>query len=204
MIISHRYRFVFIKTRKTAGTSIEAYLSSLCGPDDVVTPVHPPEPGHQPRNAEGFANHMSAARVAAKVPDLWRDYFTFCVERNPWDKTLSHFFMKQNSAAHGGDAELCLDRYLAAGDYALNLPLYASRLSGRPLVDRVLRYEHLDQELGEVFEQLGVPWCGRLPVKAKSGWRPDRRSYREVLSLRQAVRIEKIFAREIRLHGYAW
>lgn len=39
MIVSHRHKFIFIKTRKTAGTSIEASLSRYCGPQDVVTPV---------------------------------------------------------------------------------------------------------------------------------------------------------------------
>jgi hypothetical protein len=38
MIVSHRHRFVFVTTRKTAGSSIEAALSPLAGPDAVVTP----------------------------------------------------------------------------------------------------------------------------------------------------------------------
>lgn len=37
MIISHRHRFIFVKTRKTAGTSIELALSRFCGPDDIIT-----------------------------------------------------------------------------------------------------------------------------------------------------------------------
>ncbi|MEL6382956.1 MAG: chondroitin 4-O-sulfotransferase, partial [Cyanobacteria bacterium J06626_18] len=32
MIISHEYKFIFLKTRKTAGTSIEIALSKFCGP----------------------------------------------------------------------------------------------------------------------------------------------------------------------------
>ena len=38
MIISHAHKFIFIKTKKTAGTAIEAALSELCGPKDVITP----------------------------------------------------------------------------------------------------------------------------------------------------------------------
>ena len=39
MIISHSHRFVFIKTRKTAGSSLEIGLSRACDPDDVITPL---------------------------------------------------------------------------------------------------------------------------------------------------------------------
>lgn len=41
MIISHRHQFIFMKTRKTAGTSIEIALSEHCGPEDVITPITP-------------------------------------------------------------------------------------------------------------------------------------------------------------------
>ena len=41
MIISHKHRFIFIKTRKTAGTSMEIALSTVCGPGDVITPILP-------------------------------------------------------------------------------------------------------------------------------------------------------------------
>jgi len=41
MIISHTNRFVFIKTKKTAGTSIEIELSKHCGPEDIITPITP-------------------------------------------------------------------------------------------------------------------------------------------------------------------
>ncbi len=39
MIVSHRHRFIFLKTAKTAGTSVEIALSAVCGPEDVITPI---------------------------------------------------------------------------------------------------------------------------------------------------------------------
>src|ERR1700682_2469961 len=59
MIISHKYKLIFIKTAKTAGTSIEVFLSKQCGPMDIVTPIAPPIEGHQPRNYQGFINPIS-------------------------------------------------------------------------------------------------------------------------------------------------
>ena len=41
MIISHDHKFIFIKTRKTAGTSIEIALSKFCGEKDIITPMLP-------------------------------------------------------------------------------------------------------------------------------------------------------------------
>jgi hypothetical protein len=55
MIISHEHKFIFIKTKKTAGTSIELALSQLCGPDDIIPPTTESDetlrvPGSEPRN----------------------------------------------------------------------------------------------------------------------------------------------------------
>jgi hypothetical protein len=39
VIVSHRHRFIFLKTKKTAGTSLEIALAGVCGPEDVITPI---------------------------------------------------------------------------------------------------------------------------------------------------------------------
>jgi hypothetical protein len=36
VILSHQYRFIYIRCRKTASTSIELALSRICGPDDII------------------------------------------------------------------------------------------------------------------------------------------------------------------------
>jgi hypothetical protein len=39
MIASFARNFIFIKTRKTAGTTAELLLTPACGPDDILTPL---------------------------------------------------------------------------------------------------------------------------------------------------------------------
>ena len=39
MIISHTHKYIFLKSLKTAGTSVEAALSKHCGAGDMVTPL---------------------------------------------------------------------------------------------------------------------------------------------------------------------
>ena len=226
MILSHRHKFIFIKTAKTAGTSIEVFLSQHCGPDDVVTPVIPPVEGHQPRNHKDlfnplpemcaglnrlgdtcsdllhrrkFYNHIRAVLVRARIPDqIWRCYFKFCVERNPWDKTLSHYHMHRHRA--GG--ALAFDEYLARGRFPINYRRYTDRSGREIIVDRVLRYEHLNTELAEVCAQLGIPFTGSLETTAKTEYRADRTRYWEIFTDAQRRLIEQKFAREIELHGY--
>src|SRR5260221_477337 len=38
MIVCNEHRFIFVKTSKTASSSIELLLSRFCGPTDIVTP----------------------------------------------------------------------------------------------------------------------------------------------------------------------
>jgi hypothetical protein len=227
MILSHKYKFIFIKTAKTAGTSIEVFLSRHCGQMDIVTPIAPPIEGHRPRNYEGiinpipeilerphkllsalrhtftsrekFYNHMAASLVQKRVPsEVWKSYFKFCVERNPWDKVLSHYHM--HAAREGGS--LSLDEYLTRGRFPINYFRYTDRSGRKIIVDGVLRYENLLSELGEVLSQLNIPFDGTLGVAAKSEYRTDRRPYQEVFNDEQRRIVEKTFAREIELHGY--
>jgi hypothetical protein len=227
MILSHKYKLIFIKTANTAGTSIEVFLSKHCGPSDVLTPIEPSVEGHQPRNYEGFINpvpeilerpgkifsalrhsitsrekfyrHMPALEVRTRVPsDVWNGYFKFCVERNPWDKVLSHYYM--HAAREGGS--ISLDEYLARGRFPINFFRYTDRAGKKIIVDRILRYENLLTDLGEVFSQLEIPFEGALGVQAKSEYRTDRRPYQQVFSDEQRKLVERAFAKEIALHGY--
>ncbi|RLL50646.1 hypothetical protein D8Y20_11460 [Mariprofundus sp. EBB-1] len=226
MIISHKYKFIFIKTTKTAGTSIEVYLSSLCDKDDVVTPIFPHVEPHISRNYKGlynplneildakgkglarslrdfsirhkYYNHMPAYRVRARVRvDVWDRYFKFCVERNPWDRTMSHFSMLQQRK----NKNLTLKQYFDREMYATNYPIYSDWTTHKVIVDKVLRYESLNQELGGVFKYLGVPFSGELNVHAKLG---DKSALinRDVFSEEQIQIIGSTCANEIDLLGY--
>lgn len=105
MIISHTQKFIFIKSLKTAGTSIEAALSQHCGGNDVVVPINAfghnrDEKGelvHRGMNADEIyrkiGQHVDASTIRSREPtEVWNNYFKFSITRNPWDRALSYFF----------------------------------------------------------------------------------------------------------------
>lgn len=230
MILSHKHRFIFIKTKKTAGTSIELFLSQFCGPDDIVTPLIPVEAGHVAQNAKGlwwpnreiregirlsswpdikssvgdlvrlrrFYNHLPAWRAQMRITqNVWNSYYKFCVDRNPLDKTLSHYYMRR--AARGGLFDL--ETYFCERDFCLNAPRYTDR-TGSLMVDRILQYETLENGLGEVCQNLGIPWTGSLKHRAKTSYRTDRSPPSEIFTNEQINTLRSVFRDEVTLSGY--
>ncbi|KPP86163.1 MAG: Sulfotransferase family [Rhodobacteraceae bacterium HLUCCO07] len=202
-IISFRYNFVFIKTTKTAGTSIEIELAKRIEEDAIVTPILPAFAGHRPRNHEEgrYYNHMRAAAIREHLGrDRFDQMFRFCVEREPVDKCISHFHMLRNSSLHNPERQYTLDwdGYCRAGRFPVDLGKYTD--NDELLVDRVLRYETLQDDLPKLAEELGLPGF-ELTARAKSDYRePELVRIDEVTETQRAT-IAAAFARTRRLTG---
>lgn len=196
-IVSHAHKFIFLKTAKTAGTSIEVTLSPLCGPEDVVTPILPLEPGHEARNfvmgPRKFVNHMGGRQVRKFLgEETYNAYFKFCVEREPVDKCLSHFAMLKHSGDHTAeDVPQSWEAYVERGKFLAEHKRYTDE-DGSLIVDRVIRYERLAEELAEVLLPLGVAWRG-LTSRAKSGFRKEGVPRREDVTAEVEALIYKAF-----------
>ena len=104
MLISHRKKFIFTKTVKTAGTSVESYFEQYCMPDGEWQESHYRDEyvsesgiiGHRGLDGSGstWYNHMPSKEIRNQIGrDTWDSYFKFTVVRNPFDKLISGFFM---------------------------------------------------------------------------------------------------------------
>jgi hypothetical protein len=223
VIISHTHRYIFIKSEKTAGTSIEAALSQHCGDRDMVTPLgdywfNRDERGqwvHSAMNAEGFFQHDAAIDVKRKVPpDIWESYFKFSITRNPWDRVVSDFSWQARNREElrptrswyhrlgvpydEFEETRKLFRTFVAGDWKTNDRFYL--LDGELCVDFVVRYEQLSDDLAEVCRRVGLPPL-TLP-RLKSGLRKSGHSYRDYYDDDTRATVAQRHHNDIRLFGY--
>lgn len=228
MLLSHKHKFIFLKTRKTASTSTEISLSRYCdGPDDVITPMGTEEErmrgplqiaarnylcdwseygvydwyklAVRGRRKLRFWGHMTAQDVRERVsPDVWRTYFKFTFDRNPWDKTVSNYFWRCTRDRKPMDLAEYFRRY--AGRFPQYNYQYYS-IDGDVAVDFVGRFEYLADDLAYALQQVGIKFDGWMP-QAKSHTRKDRRHYSEVLTPEQCRIVAEHFHKEIELLGY--
>jgi hypothetical protein len=61
LILSEKFRFVFIKGKRVGGTSVEMALSTICGSRDIITPITPIDELERMRLG-GHARNYAAAR----------------------------------------------------------------------------------------------------------------------------------------------
>ncbi len=183
MLISYAHRFIFIKTVKTAGTSVEGFLEPLCTPPGHVVKHHTPtlisvegvvarRGPERPESDQGFYNHMSAAEIQARFADF-PHYRRFSVVRDPYDRAVSWFHFRGERT--GGTEGLTLAQaqdLLTAGQAADLRAQFADfvqqhgvpqdervlAIEGKLAVDRWLRFECLASDL----ERLSADW--KLPV----------------------------------------
>ena len=170
MIVSHKHRFIFLRTEKTASTSLFDALHPHLGPDDFVADLERPawskySPIHHgalkrpfPR-LFGLHPHATAAQARAVVGrDLFERYFTFAVERNPWDRQVSlytHREWKKGKGPENFDRDMRSLRYRNTEYCRLNnWAMYA--IGGNVVLDKVYDYDHLDEALGDLARRFGI------------------------------------------------
>lgn len=230
LIISHRHKFIFIKTRKTAGTSIEVALSKFLGPEDIVTPISPDEglrqalgyvgpqnylrpvgrpsnraaPNGKPVRSHDFYNHIPAGEIKRRLdPSIWCKYLKFSAERNPWDLAVSLFYWRNHA---GGSAPPSFRQFILDGSayMASNFELYS--IQGIPVIDGMLRHETLARDATAIGAAIGLPedlGALLLNIRAKSGYRPTR-EYRHMYDEETKEIIALQFAREIKFLDYTF
>ena len=228
MIISHRYKFIFIKTHKTAGSSMESALAPLCGPEDIITPMESNRLTDIPKNyhennvigkvyaqsklfrkcinrhsnflGKWYYEHMPAVRVRQLIgEEIWNSYKKICFERNPWAKVVSYYNWKKNGQSRKMPS---FEEYVMKKSHRLPMDARLYFDGVNCIVDEVFDYESFEITFHHLCEKLGIPFTQSMP-REKTGVKQEKLGgYQDYYNDETREQITRLFSREIELMGY--
>ena len=177
MIISHKYKFIFIKTRKTAGTTVEYNISKYLVKNDVITPSN--QSVYLSQNyiydtkiskflekiklnkisskfKSKFSEHSHAIEIKKKInKNFFDSYFKFCIEREPVDKCISYYFMRKNSTSSTTiKKNMTWDDFVKKKRFPVDSNMYS--YGNKLLVDKIIKYENLENDLSKILKDRGI------------------------------------------------
>jgi len=180
VMISHEHRFIFIKTKKTAGTSIEEYFERILignpeGGFSEVTPERVTKDSYVSSRTiyqgevQGLLpSHASSNQVLRALgPERFDSYIKVSCVRNPWDQIVSFFWWR-------------ISMYPSAHRIIIRLPMTLIRMifrywyiKSRKRIDtlsftaqlkidgvfpkmNIIHYETMSEDIKKICEDLGI------------------------------------------------
>ncbi|WP_448564938.1 sulfotransferase family 2 domain-containing protein [Trichothermofontia sp.] len=227
MLVSHRHKFIYTKTIKTGGTSVESYFERFCMPSEWSLSHERDESisevgivgfrGRRPPPGCLYWNHMPAALIKQRIgPSAWDQYFKFCVIRNPYDKVVSAFYFFQYMEKGFVDfGDLDYER-TKLENWLRSCIQWPNRFSGLPIdrdkymignqfcLDGIIRYENIAADMAKVCQHLDLPWEPSLLPKFKAGIRPPEAKAADLYTPIARKIVEAIFAFELKFFAYTF
>ena len=202
MIISHKSKYIFVHIPKTGGTSIEHQFRV----NDAMV--------YTCRDAtwsiDDKLKHASCFRIKKLVgAQVYKEYYKWAIVRNPFDRMISawwhalqirkyknvtfrQFIMSDH--IHGWLKDNQYDMVYV--DNVLNCDVYHYESGLDKIVKTVSAMINQNDQSFPVMENL---------VKfEKSGYRKDRRHYRDVIDSECRHYIERMYKKDLEAFGYEW
>lgn len=181
MIISHTNKFIFIKSEKTAGSSVEQALQPSLLETDIYLP----------------GSHMLPFQIIETYPIDIFDYFKFSIVRNPYDKMVSHYYWQQSieNNRYGSFDLLVKDFY----DYKSisNWKYYS--IDNNNIMNKIIKFENLQNDLNNLPINTNIDISN---IFEKSNVRPANIAYQELYSTTSKEMVEEQCSNEIEMFNY--
>jgi hypothetical protein len=198
-MISFQKRFLFVHIPKTGGNSIQSLLARY-SEDEIVR-----RPGQDGVERFGVVNpkyklkkHSPLAEYRAALgEEEFSRLYKFASVRNPWDRVVSFYFTPgQGKEWHRKAFKKAIGQALSAADY---LRLNKSDVDPFGNVNRIIRFEQLNDDFPAVCADLGIP-AEPLPRYNRS----DREHYSKYYDDELRELVAERFAEEIARFGYTF
>lgn len=223
MLISHKYKFIFVHIYKTAGTSVTnvflphaRLIDRLVYDHPVVKPIvrkivtlmnwH--DDGL--KQFTGFHKHAKAYEFRDKLGrKTYASYFKFTFVRNPFDFLVSlYFYNLQNEEhpQHDAISKMSFAEYLAkliASKPPRQTDFVTDPESGEVIVDYIGRFETIEKDVRNIQNAVGINQKRGIPHHNPSTKR-TRKTYTEYYDKKTRKLVETYFGDDLANFGYSF
>lgn len=214
MLLSHRYKFLFIHIAKTGGTSARTALARKSRWDRYRPAMWMcSKLSHLTNHKLGskFPRHSKIIAAKEMLPyEFFNDLFKFAFVRNPWDLQVSSFHhirreRPQYLFGHDNFIDFMKFKFDQERPYQYHVDTsielqsdYLTDLHGNIITNFIGRYENLHADFAHACQQIGINCT--LPEKRMS--RDRKKDYRSYYDDETAELVAKHFAQDIEKLNY--
>lgn len=205
VLVSHKYKFIYIKNAKVAGSSVESFFGKYCidpkkvyNYNDAIS-EHIDEFGiigsrtSGVKNSDKWKNHKRAESIRNDLgKEKFDEYLKFCVIRNPYDKMVSLYYYVKS--------KLSFKEFVKKNDIN-NLNIHS--INGKSVCDYFIRYEYLEEDIKKLCKKLNIDsYDLSLLPKHKSTQRKNKKHWSEYYDDETKNIVYNKHIKEFELFGY--
>jgi len=203
VLVSHKYKFIYIKNVKVAGTSVESFFGKYCiDPEkdynyNACISEHIDEfgiLGSRGNNLNNkWKNHINATKIKSLLGEkTFNEYLKFCVIRNPYDKMVSLYFFKRSKLSF---------KEFVKQTQCNNLHIHS--INKKSVCNYFIRFEHIEEDIKTLCKKLKIYSydISSLP-QHKSGIRKGKKHWSEYYDDETKKIVYNKHKKEFELFGY--
>lgn len=222
MLISHLHKFIYLKSKKTAGTSVEIFLQKYCiDPDKInqfnrlvkynknILNLNEKESenkygiigsrgrGMHKKNKIWY-HHKTAKDIKNEIgEDLFNNYLKICNVRNPYDLAVSMYEWKKSQ----NNIKESFSEFLLNTKWQDKLKSNIDIWSIDEKYDfEYIRFENLEEDLLNILKKLNIK---KNSINLQHYKKMDRLPYQEYYKNQESIDIvSRIYKKEIELFNY--
>jgi hypothetical protein len=212
MLISHKYKFIYLRPKKVAGTSTEAFLERYCLPDELESTHQPQHTREEEVTSDGILGSRRVKKnnwFAHKLPkdiktevgeEIWNSYVKVCNIRNPFDLAVSFYTRKEYLPPNKNEFEIFLSDEKNLKTLLKNKKIWSE--NGSFSHDYYIRQENLVDDLNKLMDSLKLPnYNAEIPTyKVKH----TREHYSQYYNIKTKKIIEDNFKEELEFFNYSF
>ena len=186
MIISPKYKFVFIANSKTGSTSIHETLLNCVKDKNLID--------------ESRVNlgdkHLSCRNLIEQRPQ-YKNYFKFAFTRNPWDRVVSwYFFCKTTTNLERNTSNISFKKFIKTMLSVWGSPKQ-SQYEFTKKCDFIGKMENIQEDFDVILDRIGVEQQ-KITHKNKS----KHKHYTEYYDEETKSTVAEVFTKDIEYFGY--